>query len=73
MEDAAASLGTDHLIFKVAASYVDGLIKMIAASKGLPHSIIQSEQVKIGMEKKWKMQVLELLKWAQIDLTTTIM
>ena len=69
-EDAAASLGTNHVIFKTAANYVEVMDKQMATGMGVPHSVWQSERVKDMMKERYESRKLELLKWAHIDLTT---
>lgn len=67
-EDAAASLGTNHLIFKIASHYVELIDKQMVARMGIPASVWQSEPFKDMRKESYELRELELLKWADIDL-----
>jgi hypothetical protein len=69
-EDAAASLGTNHVIHKIAAHYVEVHDQQMAAGMGISPSDWQSERVKETHKERYKLRELELLKWANIDLNT---
>ena len=71
-EDAAASLGTNNTIFKIAAHYVEVIDERMAINMKVSHSVWQSERVKRMMKERYESRELELLKWAHIDLTTKI-
>ena len=71
-EDAAASLGTNHVIYQIAAHYVEVMDKQLATNMGIPLSVWQSE-VKGSKKERYKSQERELLKWARIDLATKTM
>ena len=67
-EDAAASLGTNHAMFKAAACYIEALDRQMATSLGVPYSVLRKEEAK-GMRKgKHESREREYLKWAHIDL-----
>lgn len=67
-EDAAASLGTNHLIYKIAAHYVEDHNKRMVARLGISPSDWQSERFKEINEEVYRLEELEFLKWAHIDL-----
>jgi hypothetical protein len=69
-EDAAASHGTNHVTYKIAAHYVEVHDKQMAAGMGISPSNWQSERVKETFKKRYRLRELELLKWADIDLNT---
>ncbi|KAL9129226.1 MAG: hypothetical protein Q9217_002267 [Psora testacea] len=71
-EDAAASLGTNHVIFKIAAHYVEVMDKQMATGMGVNPGVWQSERVKDTMKERYESRKLELLKWAHIDLPPMI-
>lgn len=67
-EDAAASLGTNHFIFKTAAHYVDASEKPLMAGLGISPSDWHSVPFREMREQSYKAREAELLKWAGIDL-----
>ena len=67
-QDAAASLGTNHLIFKVAAKYIDAHDKQMTAALGISLSEWQSDAFLRAKIEKCKLREEELLAWAGIDL-----
>jgi hypothetical protein len=67
-DDAAASLGINHVTYKIAAHYVEVHDKQMAAGMGIDPSDWQSERVKEKWQEIYKLRELELLKWADIDL-----
>ncbi|KAL9125868.1 MAG: hypothetical protein Q9175_008012 [Cornicularia normoerica] len=72
-EDAAASLGANHIISKVAAYYVKALDEQTMTSMGVTPSDWQSAPVKKMREERFKLRERELLEWAGIDLTAKVM
>ena len=68
-EDAAASLGTNHVIFKIAAYYVKVMDQQMATGMRVPVSVWQSDQAKDKRKERYEARELELLKWADVDLT----
>ena len=66
-EDAAATLGTNHLIYRVAANYVEvSDAQMIAMLKVTPSDWKKMKGLKFEECEQ------ALLKWAGIDLTTKV-
>lgn len=60
-QDAAASLGTNHVIFKVAALFVEVIDKQMAMTN------MEAKEI---WEERTRLRELELLKWAGIDIST---
>ena len=71
-EDAAASIGTNHVIFKVAAHYVEATDKQMMTSMGVTLGVWQSGPYKEMREERFRLRERELLKWAGVDLTAKI-
>ncbi|KAL2058065.1 hypothetical protein ABVK25_001683 [Lepraria finkii] len=68
-DDAAASLGTNHVIFKTAAHFVEYKDKQMMTGMGVTPSVWQSGPVREMREERFKIREHELLNWAGIDLT----
>lgn len=66
-EDAAASLGTNHVNFKAAAHFVELKDNQLMTAMGLTPDIWQSEPVKATQEERFKVRERELLEWVGID------
>lgn len=64
-----ASLGTNHVISKVAAHFVESMDRQTMTSMGLAPSTWQSEPLKKKRAESFILRERELLKWADIDLT----
>ena len=67
MEDAEASLGTDHVIFQSASRYVDSLVKQLLNMQGVPYSVSQGERIIRMIKESHKHNEIELLRWADVD------
>ena len=72
-EDAAGSLGTNHLIYKVAAHFVETMEKPMKASSGVASSAWESGPIKEWREERFKTAEQKLLEWAGVDLTAKSM
>lgn len=68
-EDAAASLGTHHAIFKVTAHFVEVMDRQMMASTGIAPSVWQDGPAKEMRAERFNLSERELLKWADTDLT----
>ena len=68
-EDAGASLGTNHVISKVAAHFVEVMDRQMMSGMGIAPSAWQSGPVKEMRAERFKVRERELLEWAGIDLT----
>ena len=71
-DDAAASVGTNHVIYKTAANYVEVNDQQMVTSMGITPNVWQSESVMEMREERFKVRELELLSWAGIDLTAKV-
>ena len=71
-DNAAASLGTNHVIFKIAAHFVEAMDKQMMTGMGVTPSVWQSGPVKETREERFKIREHELLNWAGIDLIAKI-
>lgn len=71
-EDAAASLGTNHVIFKVAAHCVEVMEKQMMTSMGVKPSVWQSGPFTEMRDERFRLRERELLQWAGIDVTAKI-
>ena len=71
-DDAAASVGTNHVIYKTAANYVQVNDQQMVTSMGITPSVWQSESFMEVRKEKFKVRELELLSWAGIDLTDKV-
>lgn len=71
-DDAAASLGTNHVISKIATRFVEVMDKQAMSGMGVTPSVWQSGPVKEVREERLKSRERELLDWAGIDPTAKI-
>ncbi|KAL8723235.1 MAG: hypothetical protein Q9225_000425 [Loekoesia sp. 1 TL-2023] len=67
--DAAASLGANHVIYKVAAHYVEVKDKQMMTSIGVSPSVRQSGPLRETRDERFRLGERKLLEWAGIDIT----
>lgn len=68
-DDAAASLGPNHLISRIAAHLVKDHDRRVMTKLGMAESAWQSETVKEMIAKKFKVAERDLLEWAGVDVS----
>ncbi|KAL9102561.1 MAG: hypothetical protein Q9163_002311 [Psora crenata] len=69
-EDAAATLGTNNVIYKLAAYFLEVHDKQMMTGLGVTPSQWKSESAKEMRRERFKLRELELLEWAGVDLST---
>ena len=68
-DDAAASLGPNHIIFKAAAHFVKDMEGKMMAGMGIGESAWQSEALKEMRAERFKVGERKLLEWAGVDVS----
>ena len=71
-DDAAASVGTNNVIYKTLAHYIEVNDQQMLKGMGITPSFWHSESVMEMRRERFKERELELLDWAGIDLTAKI-
>ena len=71
-DEAAASVGTNHVIYKTAAHYIEVNDQQMVTSMRITPGVWQSESFMKKREESLKVRELELLSWAGIDLTAKV-
>lgn len=71
-DDAAASVGITHVIYKNVAHYMEVNDQQMVRGMGITPSVWHSESVMKMRQERFEVRELELLDWAGIDLTAEI-
>lgn len=66
-EDALAGLGTNNVIYRAAAYFLDDSDRHQIAGLGITPEVWHSKEMKRVKEARYAMRLVELLKWAGVD------